>query len=89
MKSLDFTGKGELINRLSSQVGGKKKAISILQKRGHLMSDGKTFTPQGEKRDSMSAADRAIDRTAKRLKKSPEDLEFDKFSNTAKRVYKI
>jgi hypothetical protein len=89
MKSIDFTGKGELINRLASQVGGKQKAISILQKRGHLMADGKTFTQEGMKRNSMSAAERAIDRTAKRLKKSPEDLEFDRFSNTAKRVYKI
>lgn len=89
MKSLDFTGKGELINRLSSQVGGKKKAISILQKRGHLMSDGKTFTPQGEKRNSMTANERAIDRTSKRLKMSPEDLEFDRINNVAKRVYKI
>lgn len=89
MKSIDFTGKGELINRLASQVGDKKKAISILQKRGHLMSDGKTFTHEGFKRNSMTANERAIDRTFKRLKMSPEDLEFDKMNNVAKRVYKI
>jgi hypothetical protein len=89
MKSIDFVGKGELINRLTSQVGDKKKAISILQKRGHLMSDGKTFTAEGDKRNSMTAAERAIDRTTKRLKRSPKDLEFDRFANATKRVYKI
>lgn len=89
MKSIYFTGKGELINRLASQVGSKQKAILILQKRGHLMSDGKTFTHEGMKRNSMSAAERAIDRNSKKLKRSPEDFEFDVFSNTAKRVSKI
>jgi len=89
MKSIDFTGKGELINRLASQVGSKKKAISILQKRGHLMADGKTFTPNGLKRNSMTAAERAIDRISKRLNKSAENFEYDTLTNMAKRVYKI
>lgn len=88
MRSIDFTGKGELINRLTSQVGSKQKAISILQKRGHLMPDGKTFTQEGMKRNSMSAAERAIDRAYKRLKKHPVNFEFDGLNNIAKMVYK-
>jgi len=88
MKSVDFTDRGQLINRLASQVGSKQKAISILQKRGDLMSDGKTFTQKGMQRNSMSASERAIDRACKRLKISSENIEFDILKNTAKRVYK-
>ena len=84
----DFLGKGQLINRLVSQVGDRKKAIEILQKRGHLSSDGKTLTAKGIERDSMSASDRAIDRAAKRTGKPLNHFYYNQFTNTAKLLNK-
>lgn len=84
----NFLGKGQLINRLASQVGNKEKAIEILQKRGHLSSDGKTLTAKGIERDSMSASERAIDRAAKRTGKPSNYFYYDQFTNTAKLLNK-
>ena len=86
MKTVDFTGSGQLIDRLASQVGSKQKAISILQRRGHLMQDGKTFTEDGMRRNAMTASDRAIDRASKRFKIGSENFDYDVLSNMAKRV---
>ena len=55
MATQKFMGSNQLINRLASQVGSKETAIAILQKRGHLKEDGKTFTEEGLKRNSMTA----------------------------------
>jgi hypothetical protein len=84
MKTQQFLGKGQLINRLAMQVGDRAKAISILQKRGHLKADGKNFTAEGEKRNQMSAAERAIDRESKRLNKPKSDFSYNQKTNTAK-----
>ena len=81
-----FTGKGQLINRLSAQVGDRKTAISILQSRGHLKADGKTFTAEGAKRNAMSAAERAIDRASKRLHTVPQNLRYNAQTNTANKI---
>ena len=86
MRTQQFTGKGQLINRLAMQVGDRAKAISILQSRGHLKEDGKTFTPEGAKRNAMSAAERAIDRASKRLDISPEKLRYNSLTNTANKI---
>ena len=86
MKTLDFTGSGQLIDRLASQVGSKQKAIAILQRRGHLMQDGKTFTEDGMRRNAMTASDRAIDRASKRFKIGSENFDYDVLNNKAKRV---
>lgn len=88
MKSQPFLEKGQLVNRLASQVGDKQKAIAILQKRGHLASDGKTLTEEGYKRDSMSASERAIDRASKRTGKPSNHFYYDQFTNTAKLLNK-
>jgi hypothetical protein len=84
MRTEKFLGKGQLINRLSAQVGDRAKAISILQKRGHLKADGKTFTAAGEKRNQMSAAERAIDRESKRLNKPKSNFTYNSKTNTAR-----
>jgi hypothetical protein len=84
MKTQQFLGKGQLINRLAMQVGDRAKAISILQKRGHLKADGKTFTAEGEKRNQMSAAERAIDRESRSLNKPKNDFTYNPKTNTAK-----
>ena len=84
MRTEKFLGKGQLINRLSAQVGDRATAISILQKRGHLKADGKTFTAEGEKRNQMSAAERAIDRESRSLNKPKNDFSYNQKTNTAK-----
>ena len=47
MTTQKFMGRNQLIDRLSAQVGDRDTAISILQKRGQLKADGKTFTAKG------------------------------------------
>ena len=82
-ESQRFTGKGQLINRLASQVGSYKLAVGILQKRGDLKSDGKTFTDKGAKRNSMTASERAIARADKVSKHSSSDYKYNKLTNRA------
>jgi hypothetical protein len=86
MNSQEFLGKNQLIERLTSQVGDKAKAISILQKRGHLEMDGKTFTEEGLKRDNMTAAERAIDRASNKLGEDPSLFLYDQLNNTANKI---
>jgi len=81
--SQDFLGKNELIDRLSSQVGSRALAISILQKRGHLEKDGKTLTQKGIERDMMTAAERAIDRASKRSNTPKELFYYNQITNRA------
>ena len=90
MATQRFMGSNQLINRLASQVGSKETAIAILQRRGHLKEDGKTFTEEGLKRNSMTASERAKDRASKRTG-VPKDIFVNDFiyneeSNTAKKI---
>ena len=62
MTTQKFMGRNQLIERLSAQVGDRDAAIKILQERGHLKADGKTFTAEGLKRNMMTAEERAKDR---------------------------
>jgi hypothetical protein len=87
MKSQQFLGKGQLINRLASQVGDRAKAISILQKRGHLKADGKTLTVEGAKRNAMSASERAIDRASKRFNEPKSSFHYNPKTNNATKKY--
>jgi hypothetical protein len=66
MATQKFMGKGQLLERLTAQVGSRKLAIGILQKRGDLKADGKTYTDKGMKRNAMTAEERAKDRASKR-----------------------
>lgn len=86
MDSQNFLGKNQLINRLTSQVGDRKKAIKILQSRGHLEIDGKTFTEEGFKRNAMSAAERAIDRASKRFNEDPDLFLYNQLTNNANKI---
>lgn len=78
-----YTGRNQLINRLSSQVGSRKLAIDILVSRGHLTSDGK-LTDLGEMRNRMTAEERAIDRAIKDSKYSASDYVYNPFTNKVK-----
>jgi len=82
MQTQKFMGRGQLINRLTAQVGDRKTAISILQKRGHLMSDGKTFTKKGLERNAMTAAERAKDRASKKTGLSSSEFSYNPKTNT-------
>jgi hypothetical protein len=76
--------RGQLINRLTAQVGSKAKAIAILQKRGHLNADGKTLTSKGMIRNEMTASERALDRASKRTGKPANHFYYDQFKNSVK-----
>lgn len=82
-----FMGRGQLINRLSAQVGSREKAIKILQSRGHLMADGKTLTEEGKKRDRMTAEERSNDREAKKSGESANMFMYNPIKNTSTRKY--
>jgi hypothetical protein len=78
------TGKHQLIERLTDQVGSRDEAIKILIARGHLEKDGKTLTEEGKKRDNMTAAQRAIDRAMKASgNKNPNAYKYDPKTNRA------
>lgn len=84
MASQKFSGRGQLINRLAMQVGDKATAIAILQKRGHLKADGKTLTAEGQKRNSMTAEERAKDRASKKTNRPASDFSYNKKTNTTR-----
>lgn len=78
------TGRHQLIDRLSDQVGSRDEAIKILIARGHLEKDGKTLTAEGKRRDNMTAAERAIDRAMKASgNKNPNAYRYDPKTNRA------
>lgn len=83
MATQKFMGKGQLIDRLAAQVGNREMAINILKDRGDLKADGKTLTPQGEKRNNMTAEERAIDRASKRSGKPKNSYEYAAKTNRA------
>jgi hypothetical protein len=87
METQKFMGKGQLLERLTAQVGDRKLAIGILQKRGHLKHDGKTYTAEGIKRNSMTAEDRAKDRASKKTGRSDKDFIYNPKTNTTKLKY--
>ena len=77
-----FMGKNQLFNRLSAQVGNENLAKNILIERGHMNNDG-SLTIEGKKRDSMTAAERAIDRASKESGRSISDYKYNSETNTA------
>lgn len=83
MKNQKYTGRGQLINRLTSQVGSRSMAIGLLIKRGDLKPDGKTFTEQGIKKNYMTAGERAIERARKESGHKASDYKYSKSTNRA------
>jgi hypothetical protein len=84
MVTQKFMGRGQLLDRLTAQVGSRGKAIAILQKRGHLKADGKTYTQEGMKRNAMTAEERAKDRASKYTGRPVEDFKYNPRTNTVK-----
>ena len=84
----DILGRGQLINRLASQVGSKAEALKILVSRGHVFPGTSILTKDGMKRNHMTAGERAIDRVAKASGKPKEYYTYNKESNRATLTYK-
>jgi hypothetical protein len=84
MATQKFMGKGQLLERLTAQVGDRKLAVGILQKRGHLKADGKTYTKEGMKRNAMTAEERAKDRAAKQTGRSAQSFKYNPITNSVK-----
>jgi hypothetical protein len=74
-------GKGQLIDRLTAQVGSREMAIGLLKKRGQLKADGKTLTAKGRERNNMTAEERAKDRASKESGKPVSNYNYDKSTN--------
>lgn len=87
MVTQKFMGRGQLLERLTAQVGSRQKAIAILQSRGHLKADGKTYTDEGMKRNMMTAEERAKDRAVKYTGRPAEDFEYNPHTNNVKIKY--
>ena len=61
METQKHMGRNQLVKRLIAQVGDKGFAYALLKKRGHMNPDG-TLTAEGERRNQMTAEERAFDR---------------------------
>ena len=73
-------GRGELIPRLIAQVGSRDFAMNLLKDRGHMNPDG-TLTAEGQKRNQMTAGERAHDRAGT----TPSTHTYDSTTNTVKK----
>jgi hypothetical protein len=75
-------GRNQLLARLTAQVGDEGLARGILIDRGHMTASGK-LTPEGQRRNNMTAEERALDRAAKRSGKSTSEYIYDPRTNRA------
>lgn len=82
MATQRFMGRNQLLDRLTAQVGDEGLARAILIDRGHMTASGK-LTAEGQRRNAMTAEERAIDRAAKRSGRSVADFEYDPRTNRA------
>lgn len=80
--SQKYMGENQLVKRLASQVGSMKLAVDILKKRGDMTASGK-LTAKGQKRNAMTAEERAIDRASKKKKHSPSEYRYNPLTNRA------
>ena len=85
MATTKHMGRGSLIDRLAAQVGSREMAVGLLQQRGHLYPGSERFTPEGQKRNMMTAEERAIDRASKRSNKPEYAFKYDPKTNRATR----
>jgi hypothetical protein len=82
MTTQKFMGRNSLIDRLSAQVGSRETALEILKKRGHVDAKG-NLTVAGQKRNMMTAEERAIDRATKKSARPASAFVYDPKTNRA------
>lgn len=95
MTTQKFMGAGQMLERLTEQMRTQKNppkdpraaAIEVLQKRGHLQKDGKTFTVAGSARNMMTAEERAKDRASRRTGMPVSAFGYDPKTNTARKKH--
>ena len=58
-------GRNQLVDRLAAQTGSKGRAVALLRARGDMSKTSETLTAAGQKRNKMTAEERAIDRATK------------------------
>lgn len=85
MTTQKFMGKNQLIDRLTAQVGSRETALKLLVERGHVKPGTETLTPEGQKRDNMTAEERAKDRAARAAKKPASTFKYNPRTNRATR----
>lgn len=84
MATQKFMDKGQLIDRLTAQVGDRDKALAILTERGQYDPKTGKLTAAGEKRNAMTAEERAKDRASKASGKPASAFKYDPRTNRAK-----
>lgn len=82
METQAFTGRNQLLERLTAQVGDEGLARSLLIDRGHMTADGK-LTAAGHARSMMTAEERAVDRAVKRSGRNHSDYVYNPNTNRA------
>lgn len=85
MVTQKFMGKNQLIDRLTAQVGDRATALKLLEKRGHVYPGTETLTPEGQKRDNMTAEERAKDRASRATGKPASTFKYNPSTNRATR----
>jgi hypothetical protein len=70
-----------LVTRLTRQIGNKNydahaEAVQILRERGHMHKNSEKLTKEGERREAMGPAGRAIDRAARQSGRPPSDYRY-------------
>ena len=80
METQRFMGRGQLVPRLIEQVSNRDFAMNLLKDRGHMKPDG-NLTPEGQKRNNMTASERAHDRAGT----TPHTHTYDSITNTVKK----
>jgi len=81
METQKFMGRNQLVKRLIAQVGDKGFAYALLKKRGHMNPDG-MLTAKGQKRNKMTAAERAHDRADT----TPHTHEYNPETNRTEKI---
>jgi len=75
-----------LIDRLTEQVGGNRElALNILRDRGDVAPGTEKLTPQGERKSSLGAEGRALERAVKRSGGNTWDYEYNPETNLTRK----
>lgn len=70
-----------LVTRLTRQIGNENydahtEAVQILRDRGHMYKNSERLTKEGERRQAMGPAGRAIDRAARQSGRPESDYKY-------------
>jgi hypothetical protein len=76
-------GANQMLERLTAQTGSREMAIGLLRDRGQMEKDSEKWTPEGAKRNAMTAAERAKDREATRTGLPASYFKYDPKTNRA------